>query len=213
MVRHPQPRPVYETLRQAHLLDGTHGVLRQRHGRGHPALPAVRHRSLHRRLDPCGARLVHRRVCRRHPHADGLQLHLRLRRVQAGAVRRPRSQARELQPSADALVLLLQPEQRRLCPRARHVRYRPYCEHARLEHGRGRVAFGVSRVRHRYDAHPQLENGAVRARNRADRGDLVHVLPEEARVLPPAGAREKLPHHRRLQRGHHRRDDDENARR
>ena len=40
-----------------------------------------------------------------------------------------------------------------------------------------------------------------------------HVLPEEARVLPPAGAREKLPHHRRLQRGHHRRDDDENARR
>lgn len=136
----PQPRPVYETLRQAHLLDGAHGVLRQRHGRGHPALPAVRHRSLHRRLDPCGTRLVHRRVCRRHPYADGLQLYLRLRRVQAGAVRRPRSQARELQPSADALVLLLQPEQRRLCPRARHVRYRPHREHARLEHGRGRVA-------------------------------------------------------------------------
>ena len=59
MVRHPQPRPVYETLRQAHLLDGTHGVLRQRHGRGHSALPAVRHRSLHRRLDPCiGAYVV-----------------------------------------------------------------------------------------------------------------------------------------------------------
>lgn len=30
----------------------------------------------------------HRRVCRRHHHADGLQLYLRLRRVQAGAVRR-----------------------------------------------------------------------------------------------------------------------------
>ena len=211
MVRHPQPRPVYETLRQAHLLDGAHGVLRQRHGRGHPALPAVRHRSLHRRLDPCGARLVHRRVCRRHPHADGLQLYLRLRRVQAGAVRRPRSQARELQPSADALVLLLQPEQRRLCPRARHVRYRPHCKHACMGVDGGCVVHCVSAAGNRDDVCAQLEAGAVRDGHCAGAGDLGRVFPEKTRLFSPPRARAELEDHRCVQRGHHRRENDQDA--
>ena len=194
---------------KAHLLDGTHGVLRQRHGRGHSALPAVRHHLIitSPTLDPCGARLVHRRMSssssRRRP-----QLHLRLRRGAKLEASVGRDLKRRLQPSAGSRSPTSTRTASAMSTRA-SCRYRPHCEHARLEHGRGRVAFGVSRVRHRYDAHPQLEDGAVRARDRC-RSWRSSMYFQKKLVLPHRQVREeKLPHLAPSTEGHHRRDDDE----
>ena len=146
--------------------------------------------------DPCGARLVHRRCMSSSSSSQTASNYISaFGACKAGAVRRPRSQARELQPSADALVLLLQPEQRRLCPRARHVRYRPHCD------ARSPGALMEARVACRRISRCAIVMMFVLNWKLAlcvlvivpIAGDLVHVLPEEARVLPPAGARAKLP--------------------
>ena len=212
LLRYSETGSVPQALPDAVFLDGDHGRDRQRHGRGHPPVPAARHRPFYRREDHGRHRRLPGPLYSGHARPDGHELHLCLRRVQGRALHRPGSQARGLQPPADALVLLFQPEQRRLHPRPRHVGYRPHRKHAGLGTHGGRVVHRVSAVRRRHDVRAQLASGAVRDGDRAGPRRLGRVFPEEARLLPPPGARAELAHHRRVQRGHHRREDHQNAR-
>ncbi len=79
-------------LWQAAVCDGVFRHARERDGRD-PAVPAVRHRSFHRRRRDERPRRLPRTLCAGDAGADGFELHLGLRGLQGGALYRPRPEA------------------------------------------------------------------------------------------------------------------------
>ena len=176
-------------------------------GRCASALPALRRGALHRgRHAERPLALRHRLLCR---DSDAVALGHGLRQRLDGHrdVPRPRPQAQALHTFAGALLLLLQRHARRLPHQPRDERHEPHRGHARLEPRGYALGAVLPHLRVHIDAAAQLEARHRGHTRGARRGAADGVFPKPHPALEPPRAQAQLPHHGRLQRGHHGRQD------
>ena len=171
----------------------------KRPGYRHAAVPEILSQPFRAGRHSRHARMVHCGIS-----ADDLHtVRGKLRRVRACAARRSihkqRHQKRHVQPYADAGILVLQPEQRRLSACQDHERLlQDRLAGFLVAHGYYLALHLSDRIHSGHVLH-QREAGPVRRFDSAGSRDTVLHLPEEAHRGQPRGQGDQLHHHGKLQ--------------
>ena len=205
--RYRQNAAVSEKVPRHDGLDGRTRGVRQRDRYRHAAPAALCAQPFRRARNARHNSALYFDLCLRDPLYRRDQLFLGAQRAVAGGQAGQESAQRRLRASADAVLLLFQPEQHRLYPFARHVRHLAYRRPFFLDDHRQRLAGCLRHWRCRRHADRKRAPRASGAHDPAAAGRALLNLPEEARAHQPGDPRDQLEDHRQLQRGYYRRED------